>query len=101
MKIRILSLALRGLEHGRRFYECQSSGPGAYFLDLLFSDIDALLIHADVNQKFSGYFRALLKRFHYAIYDKLEGGCGDVWRVFDCRQNPVRTAQALVTRRDA
>ncbi|TBR14478.1 type II toxin-antitoxin system RelE/ParE family toxin [Rugosibacter aromaticivorans] len=95
MKIRILSLALSDLAHGKHFYERQSAGLGAYFLDSLFSDIDALLIHAGVHQQFHGYFRALSKRFPYAIYYKLEDDCADVWRVLDCRQNPVRLTQAL------
>jgi plasmid stabilization system protein ParE len=91
LRIRLLSLALRDLENGRRFYERQRDGLGVYFLDSLFSDIDALLIHAGVHQKFFGYFRALSKRFPYAIYYKIEDQNIDVWRVLDCRQNPVQT----------
>ena len=97
MKIRILPLAIRDLAHGQRFYERQSIGLGAYFLDSLFSDIDALQIHAGVHQKFHGYFRALSKRFPYAIYYKIEDEFADVWRVLDCRQNPVRITRALKT----
>ena len=98
MKIRILSLALRDLEDGKRFYERQRVGLGTYFLDALFSDIDALLIHAGVHQRFFGYFRALSKRFPYAIYYTLEGDGVDVWRVLDCRQNPARVERTLTGR---
>lgn len=45
VKLRILSLAVHDLEVGRDFYERQQSGLGDYFLDTLFSDIEALLIH--------------------------------------------------------
>jgi len=43
MKIRILSLAASDLAAGRDFYEQQQSGLGHYFLDTLFSDIEALM----------------------------------------------------------
>lgn len=68
MKLRILSLAFRDLEAGRDFYEMQQEGLGAYFLDTLFSDIESLLLHAGVHIQTFGYYRALSKRFPYAIY---------------------------------
>ena len=42
MKIEILSIALVDIQFGQHFYEQQQEGLGAYFLDSLFSDIDAL-----------------------------------------------------------
>jgi hypothetical protein len=48
MKIRILASASRDLMDGYRFYEMQSAGVGAYFLDSLFSDIDSLILPAVV-----------------------------------------------------
>ncbi|KVW92746.1 type II toxin-antitoxin system RelE/ParE family toxin [Thiobacillus denitrificans] len=95
MKIRILSLAVGDLEAGRDFYERQQPNLGVYFLDTLFSDIEALLLHAGVHAQFFGYFRALSKRFPYAIYYKFNGDDIEIWRVLDCRQNPKRTATAL------
>lgn len=44
MRIRILDLAERDLLEGYGFYDAQDSGLGDYFLDTLFSDIDALKI---------------------------------------------------------
>lgn len=98
MKVRLLSLALRDLERGERFYERQRAGLGAYYVDSLISDIDALMLHAGVHQRCFGYFRALSKRFPYAIYYKIDNDCIDVWRVLDCRQNPVRVEQSLSNR---
>lgn len=95
MKIRILSLAVEDLDRGRIFYEQQQSGLGDYFLDALFSDIDALMLHAGVHLKVFGYFRALSDRFPFAIYYRVEGEDIQVWRVLDCRQNP-RLAQRLL-----
>ena len=43
MSVRILDEAERDLAEGRRFYEQQRPGLGAYFLDSLFSDIDSVL----------------------------------------------------------
>lgn len=95
MKIRILELAIQDIESGRRFYDQQQEGLGVYFLDSLFSDIDALLLYAGVHQQFFGYHRALSKRFPYAIYYRINGESIEVWRVLDCRQHPGRTAKAL------
>lgn len=53
MKIEILSLAIQDMNAGQQFYERQQEGLGAYFLDALFSDIDALLLYAGIHQQFS------------------------------------------------
>jgi plasmid stabilization system protein ParE len=98
LRIRLLSLALRDIEAGRRFYEMQQTGLGDYFLDSLFSDIDSLLLYAGVHQKVFGYHRTLSRRFPYAIYYKVEDNDIHVWRVLDCRQNPARTRAALTRR---
>lgn len=95
MKIEILSIAMSDIQSGQSFYERQQEGLGVYFLDSLFSDIDSLLLYAGIHQKVYGYFRALSKRFPYAIYYRLDGQTIQVWRVLDCRQRPSRTAQAL------
>jgi plasmid stabilization system protein ParE len=68
VKIRLLDLAERDLADGARFYEAQQPGLGGYFLDALFSDIDALVLYAGVHVKKSGQHRTLSHRFPYAIY---------------------------------
>jgi plasmid stabilization system protein ParE len=95
MRLRILSLAYDDLLAGRDFYERQQTGLGVYFLDTLFSDIESLLLHAGVHAKHFGYYRALSKRFPYAIYYKLDGECVEIWRVLDCRRNPERIKMKL------
>lgn len=95
MKIEILDIAMGDLQNGQQFYERQQEGLGAYFLDSLFSDIDALLLYAGIHQQFSGYYRALSKRFPYAIYYRVCDETIQVWRVLDCRQKPSRIAGAL------
>lgn len=58
MKIEILSIAMVDIQPGQRFYERQQEGLGAYFLDSLYYDIDALLLYAGMHQRFFGYFSA-------------------------------------------
>jgi plasmid stabilization system protein ParE len=95
LRIRLLSLALDDLESGRRFYERQQADLGDYFLDSLFSDIDALLLYAGIHQKFFGYHRTLSRRFPYAIYYRVQDEEIQVWRVLDCRQNPASITARL------
>jgi plasmid stabilization system protein ParE len=97
MKIEILSVAMNDIQFGQGFYEEQQEGLGAYFLDSIFSDIDALLLYAGIHQQFFGYYRALSKRFPYAIYYRVSGQVIQVWRVLDCRQKPSRIVGALRT----
>ena len=97
MKIEILSIALVDIQSGQHFYEQQQEGLGAYFLDSLFSDIDALLLYAGIHQQFFGYYRALSKRFPYAIYYRVNEQTIQVWRVLDCRLKPSRIVNALRT----
>ena len=63
MKIRILERAEQDLVAGYYFYESQGQGLGDYFLDTLYSDIDALQLHAGVHPWHFGFQRALSKRF--------------------------------------
>lgn len=96
MKIEVLSVAIQDIEAGQQFYEQQQEGLGTYFQDALFSDIDALLLYAGIHQQYFGYYRALSKRFPYAIYYRLNAETIQVWRVLDYRQNPVRITKSLI-----
>jgi plasmid stabilization system protein ParE len=72
------------------FYEHQQAGIGAYFLNSLYADIDALQISAGVHVKVqpSGAFRSLGSRFPFAIYYGLEGKQATVLAVLDTRRSP-------------
>ena len=98
MKIEVLSVAIQDIEAGQQFYEQQQEGLGTYFQDALFSDIDALLLYAGIHQQFFGYYRALSKRFPYAIYYRLNAETIQVWRVLDYRQNPTRITKSLISK---
>ena len=88
MRIAILEEAREDLIQGFRFYENQEPGPGTYFLDCLFSDIDSLLVYAGIHSVTYAYHRCLSKRFPFAIYYSLEGELVRVYAVLDCRRNP-------------
>ncbi len=88
MKVEILDAAERDLIDGFHFYEDQASGLGDYFLNSLFSDIDSLTLYAGIHARFFGYYRALSKRFPFAIYYLVDGNVARVQAVLDCRQDP-------------
>jgi plasmid stabilization system protein ParE len=96
MTIRILDSALEDLDRGRRFYDRQGEGLGAYFVDSLFSEIDSLILFAGTHRRAFGYHRLLAKRFPYAVYHKVEDArVAVVWRVLDLRQSPSKIRRAL------
>ncbi|OGV63403.1 MAG: hypothetical protein A3K19_30865 [Lentisphaerae bacterium RIFOXYB12_FULL_65_16] len=100
MRIKVLSSAIDDLDAGRKFYDRQGEGLGAYFLDSLFSDIDSLALYAGIHGKVFGYHRLLSKRFPYAVYYLLEeADLAVVWRVLDLCQHPARIRRALGCRR--
>lgn len=90
MKIKVLKSASQDLIDGYWFYEKQSEGLGAYFLDTLYSDIDSLAIYGGIHPiYFDKYNRALSKRFPFAIYYRLENHTVLVYAILDCRRNPA------------
>ncbi len=89
MKIRILDSASLDLIEGFHFYEKQGAGLGNYFLDSLFSDIDALQIYAGIHPVHFEYHRVPSKRFPFAVYYRLVRGDVLVYAVLDCRRNPA------------
>ena len=92
--------AERDLPIGFEFYESQSGGLGQYFLDSLFSDIDALTLHAGIHARpLAGLCRSLSKRFPFAIYYDFDGHTAVVLAVLDCRRNPRSIRSTLGSRR--
>ncbi|MCF6346032.1 MAG: hypothetical protein L3J00_06135 [Thiomicrorhabdus sp.] len=86
--IQILSEAEEDLEDGRLFYQAQMHGIGEYFWDSLLSDIESLIIYADVHSKTYGYYRMSSKRFPYSIYYDLTGNTAYVIAVLPERKKP-------------
>jgi hypothetical protein len=88
LNIRILRAAETDLAQGARFYESQAPGLGTYFLDSLFSDIDALAYFGGIHPRHFGFHRLLSKRFPFAVYYRLLEETVVVFAILDCRRNP-------------
>ena len=95
MKVRVISLGLKRLTIGRRFYDQQQEGVGDYFFDSLFSEIDSLVLHAGVHRIQFGFHRMLATRFPYAVYYRVIEREAIVFRVLDCRRDPKWIRNAL------
>ena len=95
MKIKILSSGKEDLKQGYNFYSEQGEGLGSYFLDSLYSDVDSLLVSAGVHEKHFGYYRALSKRFPFAIYYSLVDETILVSAILDCRMEPAWIREKL------
>jgi len=95
-QVRIARPAETDLLEGYVFYERQQAGIGDYFLDSLYTDIDALTLYAGIHPKPDGRLhRTLAERFPFATYYDLKGDVATVVAVLDCRQNPDSIAQRL------
>jgi hypothetical protein len=98
--VRIGASAERDLLAGFEFDEIQAAGLGQYFLDSLFSDIDALALYAGIHPKpLSSLHRSLSKRFPFEIYYDFDGATAIVLAVLDCRRNPRSIRGTLGARR--
>lgn len=95
VRVKILDAAARDLEEGYRFYERQSPGLGAYFLDSLYSDIDSLSYFEGIHRVVFGYRRLLSNRFPFAIYYRMLEDEVLVAAVLDCRRNPTWIREKL------
>jgi plasmid stabilization system protein ParE len=88
MNLEILELAENDLIEGFHFYENQGAGLGDYFLDHLYSDIDLLKAFGGIHRKaHKNFYRALSKRFPFAIYYSLQLDTVIVRSVVDCRRS--------------
>jgi hypothetical protein len=96
MRIQILPSAIADLNDGWIFYESQDVGLGDYFQTCLSADIDSLEISAGIHRQVYGFHRLLAKRFPFAVYYRMESDqVALVYRVLDCRRDPVMTRRSL------
>lgn len=89
MKILVLAEARDDLRQAYRFYERQRTGLGDYFRSSLISDIDSLRVHGGFHPRLFGLYRALSRRFPFAIYYDVNGSTLRVFAVLDCRRSPT------------
>ena len=99
MKVHIPRSAENDLLRGFAFYNRQRAGVGSYFLDSLYADIDSLAFYGGIHPKVDErLFRALAKRFPFAIYYDKQGVDVMVIAVLDYRQNPSSIEKKLSVR---
>ena len=96
--IRITDSAVDDILAGFGFYDSQLEGLGAYFLESLSEDINALSISAGVHFHAHGAYRSLASRFPYAVYYILENNTATVFAVLDTRRDPIWTRQQITSR---
>ena len=96
MQIIILDIAETDIENGFDFYEKQALGLGNYFLDSIYSDIDSLMFYSGIHSKHFGFYRALSKRFPFAIYYKIKKENVIIYSIFDYRSNPNKIINKLI-----
>lgn len=90
MNVEILPAAYGDLLDGYAFYEKQSEGVGARFLDSLFSDIDSVVNNAGIHAVHYGqYHRRLASRFPFANYYRIHSETAVVYAILDCRRDPA------------
>lgn len=95
MIIEIREEAREDLIAGFQFYEEQAAGLGQYFLDCIFTDVDALRQFAGVHEFVDGYQRMLAKRFPFAIYYAISGESVRISAILDCRRDPDWVSRRL------
>jgi hypothetical protein len=99
MTVVILEDAAEDLESGAQFYESCATGIGDYFIDSIFSDLDSLILFADVHPIHFGFYRMLSKRFPFGIYYELEDEVAYVYAILDLRRDPIWIRNRLQKRR--
>ena len=89
MKLQILDMARDDLVEGFYFYEEKEGGLGHYFLSSLFADIESLKLFGGIHQRvYKGFYRALSKRFPFAIYYTIKDDTVLIRSIVDCRRRP-------------
>ena len=96
MNVRIEAAARDDLVEGYRFYEHSEQGVGDYFLATLYADIESLKIFGGIHRKeYRSLYRALSRKFPFAIYYTLEKDGVVVRAVLDCRRDPSWIRQRI------
>ena len=89
MNVELRDEAREDLVESAFFYGQQSKGLDAYFLRCLRDDLKKLEFTGGIHERYRGFYRALSKRFPFAIYYVLTSDLVDVVAVLDCRRDPA------------
>ena len=89
MTVVILEDAAEDIELGRQFYESCEAGVGDYFVELILSDLDSLVILAGIHPVYFSFYRMLSRRFPFGIYYEVEDEVAYVYAILDLRRDPL------------
>lgn len=98
-KVILLDEAVDDLEIGRRFYDDQEEGIGAYFVTSLLSDVASLHLYSGIHSLHFDFHRMLSKRFPFAVYYEVVSGQTRVVAVLDMRQDPKSIRKVMGVRK--
>jgi len=70
------------------FYEEQEPGVGREYLKHMLEEIDRLTAHPGIHAKKGRFHRAVIKKYHTAIFYTLTQETLDIRRVLDQRRDP-------------
>ena len=91
----VTPLAKNDILESENFYEEQSPGLGAYFVDSIISDLDALTFYGGVHPVHFGYYRMVTKRFPFVIYYEIENDLVVVHAILPTRKDPKALEKRL------
>ncbi len=96
MTYRFLSTAEDELADALTYYDEQSTGLGADFLDEVEATIGRILAHPNAWRRIStNHRRCLMRRFPFGVVYSVEGDCVLVSAIMDLRRNPTSWRERL------
>lgn len=94
----LLDEAISDLDSGKIFYRAHGDWLANHFINSLIADAESLALLAGVHAKKWGVYRALSKRFPFAIYYEVNSNNVFVIAVLDMRRDPAQTQKTLTKR---
>ena len=94
----LLDEAISDLDSGKIFYRVHGDWLANHFINSLIADAESLALLAGVHAKKWGVYRALSKRFPFAIYYEVDRNNVFVIAVLDMRRDPTQVQMALTKR---
>lgn len=88
MKVLLLTSAEEDIVAGWRFYDDQEPGIGHYYYEEVMKAVRNLSIQHGLHPNKGPFFRALVPKFHTAIFYTLEPDRVVVRRILDLRRDP-------------
>lgn len=99
MRVIVTQSAERDLEEASDFYERLETGAGAYFLEKMVEEIDALADTGGVHRKVWGYHKVAAVRFPFLIFYLVRDDTVLVRAIVDGRRTPLSNLKTVTQRK--